>query len=322
MYRTLTHRSPNSKEGKKFDKTKFLHFAFYMCFMIVPIVHFFVFYLYVNINSFVMAFQNYTLDYDLGRIVTTFSGWDNFVTAWGSLDRYPTMFKNSVIFICIDLFVSQPLALLASYYIYKKKPGSAFFRTILYLPQVLSSVILGILFKYVIQSAIPEMLFQWFGVEKMDILKNPDTQLGIMVLFNIVMSFGVNVLLYSNAMGNVNPALIESASLEGANTISILWHVVLPKIYPTIVSLAIVIVSQVFTSQFQVFNIYGEDAGAMANVGYFIYLTSLNSDVLGSNQNYISYPALAAFGLSLTAIIVPVTFLVKFLLNRFGPKED
>ncbi|HBB05301.1 MAG TPA: ABC transporter permease, partial [Firmicutes bacterium] len=47
-----------------------------------------------------------------------------------------------------------------------------------------------------------------------------------MILFNIVMSFGVNVLLYANAMGNVNPALIESASLEGANTFSILWHVV------------------------------------------------------------------------------------------------
>ena len=93
--------------------------------MIVPIVHFFAFYLYVNINSFVMAFQNYTMDWDAG-MVTTFSGWDNFVTAWSSLDRYPNMFRNSVIFVSIDLFVSQPLALLASYYIYKKKPGSAF----------------------------------------------------------------------------------------------------------------------------------------------------------------------------------------------------
>lgn len=316
MYRTLTHSG-----HKKFNKTEFLHFAFYMCFMIVPIVHFFAFYLYVNINSFVMAFQNYTMDWDAG-MVTTFSGWDNFVTAWSSLDRYPNMFRNSVIFVSIDLFVSQPLALLASYYIYKKKPGSAFFRTVLYLPQVLSSIVLGILFKYVVQSAVPEMLLEWFGVAKMDVLKNPDTQLGIMILFNVVMSFGVNVLLYSNAMGNVNPALIESASLEGANTIEILWHVVLPKIYPTIVSLAIVIISQIFTSQYQVFNIYGEDAGGMVNVGYFIYITSLNSDVLGSNPNYISYPALSAFGLSLTAIIVPITFLVKFLLNRFGPKED
>ncbi|HBB05398.1 MAG TPA: hypothetical protein DCZ41_02250, partial [Firmicutes bacterium] len=103
---------------------------------------------------------------------------------------------------------------------------------------------------------------------------------------------------------------------------SILWHVVLPKIYPTIVSLTIVILSQVFTSQYQVFNIYGEAAGAMGNVGFFIYVNSLNSDLLGSVDNYISYPALAAFGLSLTAIIVPVTFLAKFAMNRFGPKED
>lgn len=317
MYQTLTR-----SKKKRFTKAEVGHFAFYLAFLIIPILHFFIFYLYVNINSFVMAFQTYTLDYDLGKIVTSFAGWNNFETAWSSFTKYPYMLRNSLIFIAIDLFISQPLAILASYYIYKKRPGSAFFRTVLYLPQVLSSVVLGILFKYAVQSAIPEMLFQWFGVAKMDILKNPDTQLWIMALFNVTMSFGVNVLLYANAMGNVNPANIESASLDGANTIEILWHVVLPKIYPTIVSLAIVILSQVFTNQFQVFNIYGEDAGAMANVGYFIYITSLNSNLLGDIPNYISYPALSALGLSLTAIIVPVVFIAKFLMNRFGPRED
>ena len=143
-----------------------------------------------------------------------------------------------------------------------------------------------------------------------------------MIGFNVLMSFGVNVLLYSNAMGNVNPALIESASLDGANTLSVLWHVVLPKIWPTIISLAIVIISQLFVSQYQVFNIYGENAMAMGNVGYFIYINSLYSNVLGDVPNYISYPALAAFGLILTAIIVPTTFLVKYLMNRFGPREN
>lgn len=317
MYSTVTHGNK-----RKWSKGEIKHFAFFLAFMIIPIIHFFLFYLYVNINSFIMAFQTYTLDYDLGCIVTSFAGFDNFVKAWSSFSSYPYMLKNSLIFVSIDLFVSQPLALLASYYIYKKKPASGFFRTVLYLPQVLSSIVLGILFKYVVQSAVPEMLFQWFGKEKMDALTNPSTQIWVMMLFNIVMSFGVNVLLYSNAMGNVNPANIESAELEGANTLSIFWHIILPKIYPTIVSLAIVIVSQVFTSQYQVFNVYGENAMAMGNVGYFIYINSLRSDILGSVPNYLSYPGLAAFGLMLTAIIVPVVFLMKFLLNRFGPRED
>lgn len=317
MYKTITRGKNN-----KFNKYELRHFVFYISLLIIPIVHFFMFYLYVNVNSFIMAFQNYDLDFESGKILISFARWDNFKIAWDSFSKYPYMLRNSLIFVSIDLFISQPLALLASYYIYKKRPGSAFFRTILYLPQVLSSIVLGLLFKYGVQTAIPEMLYQWFGVEKMDVLLNPSTQMWVMIGFNILMSFGVNVLLYSNAMGNVNPSLIESASLDGANTASILWHVVLPKIYPTIVSLAIVIVSQVFVSQFQVFNIYGEGAARMGNVGYFIYLNSLNSDILGSNPNYISYPALSAFGLSLTAIIVPVTFLVKFALNKFGPRED
>ena len=317
MYKTIT-RDKNKAKNKK-ELTRFL---FCMAFLIIPIIHFFLFYLYVNMNSFIMAFQTYTLDYDLERIVTTFAGWENFKVALSSFSKYPYMLKNSLIFCAVDLFLAQPLALLASYYIYKKKPGSALFRTVLYLPQVLSSIVLGLLFRYVVQNAIPEILFNLFGTEKVDALGDPNMQLWVMITFNVVMSFGVNVLLYSNAMGNVNPALIESASLDGANTLSILWHVVLPKIYPTIVSLAIVIISQLCVSQYQVFNIYGENAMAMGNVGYFIYLNSLKSDILGGVPNYISYPALAAFGLVLTAIIVPTTFLVKFLLNRFGPSED
>lgn len=316
MYRTLTH------EKKRKSKKELFHFLFCMAFLVIPIIHFFVFYIYVNMNSFIMAFQTFTLDYDLGKIVTSFAGWENFKTAFSSFSKYPYMLKNSLIFCAVDLLIAQPLALLASYYIYKKKPGSAFFRTILYLPQVLSSIVLGILFKYVVQNAIPEIMNVCFGLEKMDLLFDQNTQLWVMIGFNVLMSFGVNVLLYSNAMGNVNPALIESASLDGANTLSILWHVVLPKIWPTMISLAIVIISQLFVSQYQVFNIYGENAMAMGNVGYFIYINSLYSNVLGDVPNYISYPALAAFGLILTAIIVPTTFLVKYLMNRFGPRED
>lgn len=316
MYRTLTH------EKKRKSKKELFHFLFCMAFLVIPIIHFFVFYIYVNMNSFIMAFQTFTLDYDLGKIVTSFAGWENFKIAFSSFSKYPYMLKNSLIFCAVDLLIAQPLALLASYYIYKKKPGSAFFRTILYLPQVLSSIVLGILFKYVVQNAIPEIMNACFGLEKMDLLFDQNTQLWVMIGFNVLMSFGVNVLLYSNAMGNVNPALIESASLDGANTLSILWHVVLPKIWPTMISLAIVIISQLFVSQYQVFNIYGENAMAMGNVGYFIYINSLYSNVLGDVPNYISYPALAAFGLILTAIIVPTTFLVKYLMNRFGPRED
>ena len=318
MYQTLTR-----SHKKRFSKAEIGHFIFYIALLIIPILHFFVFYLYVNINSFVMAFQTYTIREDLGKIVTSWAGFKNFEDAWSYFSLYPYMFRNSLIFIAIDLFISQPLAIIASYYIYKKKPCSGFFRTVLYLPQVLSSIVLGLLFKFVVEAAIPQMLQKWFGVvSSMSVLDNPSTQLYVMALFSVTMGFGVNVLLYSNAMGNVNPSNIESAQLDGANTVQILWHVILPKIWPTIVSLTIVILSQVFTSQFQVFNIYGENAQGMANIGYQIYVTSLKSNILGDKSGYISYPALAAFGLTLTAIIVPVVFLTKYLMNRFGPRED
>ncbi len=316
MYRTLTHSG-----GRKLNKAKIGHFVFYISLLIIPILHFFIFYLYVNINSFVMAFQHYSQDSVTQQITISFVGFDNFKVAWEAITKYPYTMRNSFIFIAIDLFISQPLAILASYYIYKKKPGSAFFRAVLYLPQVLSGIILGVIFKFMIGTALPALLDQVFNVHILSPIDNPDAQLWVMMLFTITMSFGVNVLLYANAMGNVNPANIESASLDGANTIQILWHVVLPKIYPTIVSLAIVILSQVFTSQFQVFNVYGEDAGQLQNVGYFIYITSLKSSLLGFD-GYISYTELSALGLSLTAIIVPVVFLTRFLMNRFGPKED
>jgi len=51
-------------------------------------------------------------------------------------------------------------------------------------------------------------------------------------------------------------------------------------------------------------------------MGYFLF-----TRVIGDNSSVASYPYAAALGLLITVIATPLTFLLKYLLERFGPTE-
>ena len=91
-------------------------------------------------------------------------------------------------------------------------------------------------------------------------------------------------------------------------------HITIPMIWPTITTFLIVGVAGLFTNQMCLYSFYGESAEyANMTIGYYLYRETLKAGV-------DRYPYLAALGLVLTVIVVPLTYLVKWLTNKFGPK--
>lgn len=113
---------------------------FYILMSAFPILQFVVFYILVNVNSFAMAFQEFDT-------LTNTSRWVGVSTIRDALKELASpnwmlALKNSLIAYLIGLLVGTVLALLFSYYIYKKLYGSMMFRVMLFLPSVLSSVVI------------------------------------------------------------------------------------------------------------------------------------------------------------------------------------
>lgn len=293
---------------------------FYSIFIAIPVLHFLVFYVYINFNSIVMAFQKYVVEDGKG-LVSKPAYFENFKTAWASFIDNPLRLRNSLLFNGINIFIGTPLILLFSFYIYKKGRWSGFYRVILFLPQVLSEVVLGLLYKYLMDTAAPSLLSNLFGYSGSGILYESETRFAATMIFHMMMTFGTNTLIYSSTMSGINPSLIEAAQMDGASPLQEFFHVVFPSIYATMVTMLIVSVSVTFTEQFRVFTLFEGEVGVADNIGYYLYHQAQNSKLWSDGGAIMPYPVLAAYGLILTVITVPVSLGARYALNKVGPKE-
>ncbi len=294
---------------------------FYSCYIFIPLLQFCIFYIYVNFNSIMLAFQKYEVKTGTGYNIT-FAGFENFKVALGIIGDNLSMIRNSaVMFICSTL-LGLSLALLLSFYLYKRFPAAGFFKVILFMPQILSHVVFALIFAKIGDELIPYIVEKISGDQIMGLMTNPDTNFVVLVIFNLWIGFGVNVLLFQGAMEGINPSVVESAQLDGVNLLQEFFHITIPMIFPTFVTFLVLGLAGIFTNQMNLFSLYGTSADShLQTFGYFMYLQSLKSDVITSSGFY-SYSELAALGLLLTLIVFPITFGTRKLLEKFGPSTD
>ena len=131
---------------------KFRKKIFVASFLVLPIINFLVFWVYVHLDSFSLAFK--TLED--GKEVISF---DQFENIWKSLTqginlvdgfKIGTAFENTMLFFGAGMLVSFPLSILASYFIHKKIVGYRFFRVVTYLPSVVTGAALVMMYRYLI----------------------------------------------------------------------------------------------------------------------------------------------------------------------------
>ena len=94
---------------------------------------------------------------------------------------YPYMFRNSLITICSSLFIGIPVGLAFSYFMYKKAPLHKLFRITLFLPTIISSVVLTLVFRAFVEKFIPGLYGSPIGF----LSKDAKTQFITLILYNI-----------------------------------------------------------------------------------------------------------------------------------------
>lgn len=306
------------KQAKRINYRKRSRLIFYAVGIALPLLQFCVFYIYANLNSFILAFQQYEAKKGALGYNVTFAGFANFATALETLGSNVHMIKNSLImFVCSTLF-GLTLASFFSFYIYKQYAFGGFFKVILFLPQIVSQVVFALLYYQMVQDLLPAI----FGL-KGGLFESVDTLFPTVLFFNLWISFGVNVVLFTGAMSGINPAVVESAQIDGVNLIQEFWYITLPMIFPTLVTFIVTGLAGIFTNQMHLYSLFGDNAGeGISTFGYFIYVQTSHSDIISPSRSYISYSQISALGLVLTAIVFPITFGTRKLLEKFGPRTD
>lgn len=293
---------------------------FYSVLMIWPLLQFAVFYIYVNFNSILFAFSKYTDNTRSLSFSYLFANIKEFISSvnTGGNNYLGAAVGRSLVGWIITIGISLPLGLFFSYYIGKDMFGAGFFRVILFLPSVISILVLVYVYNIFVTDALPAILRDFFSIR----IDNPldstkQSAFNAILIFKIFIGFGTSVLMFSNAVSEVSPDIIEAGEIDGASAIQEFWYVVLPSLYPTMTVFLITSVSNILLDQFDVFSFYSWYPGdKVITVGYLFFIKSTGADAESL------YPAIAAFGVLLTLIAVPTTLLVKYLLEKFGPSED
>ena len=291
----------------------------FLSFVILPLIQFAIFYVAVNINSIVMSFKIYGLNNNEFRW-----GLDNFVRIFtpmvdgGEWEKVVNSLRNSGVAFAVRTIVGMSLGLLFSFYVFKKMPGHNFFKVMLFLPTIVSSVVMVIVFRLVAEEAIPFIITH--DRYAPGITSNQETRFLAVLIYNVWAGFGTQVLMYLGAMNNVSDGALEAAKIDGANAMEEFIHVVFPGIYPTFMVFVTVNIVEFFTHMMALHTFFGfkelKDSKSYT-LGYYMYREVALAD---GNFAQLTYPA--ALGIICTVIEVPVTFGIRKLLFKIGPSEE
>ena len=96
---------------------------FYACIVALPILQFVIFYIGVNLNSFILAFQSWDGEknaYTWNKVGALLDNFKKVINDFSTMQILKTSLKNSLVLFVIGVLFGSTLALLFSYYIYKK----------------------------------------------------------------------------------------------------------------------------------------------------------------------------------------------------------
>lgn len=289
---------------RKFFTKRRINRALFMAAMMGPaIVGFLIFYVYVNFDSLIMAFQVNTGD-------SIRFGFDNFAYFLRELSVPGSVFAeaivNTLIFFVLG-FVVMLLSLVVGYFIYKKIVGYKFFRFVFYLPCIIMGTATASLFSFVIARAGPiGDLLRAAGSEIPDLLAEAPHANWMLILYQLLFTLGGNMILFLGSMTNISPEIFEAAKLDGVSWVRELFQIIVPLIWPTLSVMILQAIVGLTQASGPVF-LLTEGAAGTYTINYWLYEQLLN----GRNLEVS-----AAIGWLCTAITFPIALIAKHYLDK------
>lgn len=216
--------------------------------MLIPGVVFTLIFSYLPMFGLVMAFQDFTP-------LRSFTG-----SEWVGLQNFKDMLalptfwsvvRNtlaiSVSKIILRLLVPLVIAILLNEVLSNRFKRVA--QTVFFLPYFLSWAVMGgilrSLFEY---DGMVNGLLQTLGLERIMFLGSNTWFPLIVIVSDVWKDMGYNMIIFLAAITNVDPALNESAALDGANRWQQIWHITLPTIRPIVVMLLVLSLGSVLSA--------------------------------------------------------------------------
>ncbi len=209
------------------------------------------------------------------------------------------------------LLVVIPLFLANILFLCKLKLKN-FYRTIIFLPGLVSLVVVGTVFRLILadQNGLLNSFLSLFGIQPIKWLLSANLTVPSLILIALWRWTGMNVIYFSSGLSSIPPEIYEAAKIDGAKSFSIFRHITLPLLKPiTLFVLTISIIGgyQAFVEPYVLYSA-GRTPGdsGLTTVLYVYRLAFRNFDM-----GYAS-----SVGIVL-AVIIFVVSIIQFHLSGF-----
>lgn len=205
----------------------------------------------------VMAFQDYVPA--KGIFGSEWVGLDHFYFMF-QLPDSRQIFANTIVIAIGKIVLGMIVPILFALILNEARIGwfKSFVQTVVYLPNFISWVVLGTVISMIFSyDGMVNNLIEALGFERTMFLASNVWFRPIVILTDVWKTYGYGTIIYLAALTAINPALYESAAMDGANRFKQMIHITLPGILPTIVLLATLNLGNVLNAGFdQIFNLY------------------------------------------------------------------
>lgn len=159
-------------------------------------------------------------------------------------------------------------------------------QTVSYMPHFLSTVvIIGLLYMFLSPNTGPvQKIMVALGYQKMDIFAQAKYFRTLYIASGIWQSLGWSAIIYLAALTNIDPALYESATIDGANKFQQLIYITLPSIAPTIIIMLLLRLSHILGVGFEKAYLLQNDANHETSDVLETYVYRIG--ISGANYSY------------------------------------
>lgn len=262
----------------------------------------------------------------LSSIYYSLTKWDGIgEPKWVGLGNYLALLRDDVfrttllnhvaILLALPIWVFLPLVLAV---IVHNIPGGRFFRLALFLPAVLSPVVIGSFFGVMLQYNGPVNVVLsrlGLGFLRQEWLFNPSTAMPVVIAILIWAAEGIGVVIYLAALGQVNQDLYDAARMDGASSPQLFRYVTIPQVRPTIEFWTVLVLISSFTAQFPF--IYSLTQGGPGYGTYVAEFYIYDKAFIEGSPGYAS-----AIGVTVFLIVLVLAAMQVWLFRRGSMESD
>jgi multiple sugar transport system permease protein len=152
--------------------------------------------------------------------------------------------------------------------------GIALARSLFLLPFVISQVVIGLIFAWFLNAefGLLNQLLGSAGLPAVAPLDSENWAIFAVILAGLWPQTAYCMVLYLTGLTRIRPGLVDSARMDGAKGVTLLWHVVLPQLQPvTFIAAMVCIVSALRSFDLVMIMTAGGPYNSTMVLGYYMY---------------------------------------------------